>query len=74
VCLCVSVCVCVSVSVCVCVCLCVCVHMCAHVYHCPERPEEGLGSSEARFIGGGKLPKVDAGNQPWVLWKSITCG
>lgn len=41
------------------------VYMCAHMYHCPERPEEGLGSSEARFIGGRKLPKVDAGKQYW---------
>lgn len=47
-------------------------YMCVHVCYCLERPEEGVGSPETRFIGNGKLSKVDAGNPPWVLWESIS--
>lgn len=46
-------------------------HVCE--YSCLERPEEGVEPHEAGVqVVSCKLPKMGAGSQTWVLYKSVT--
>lgn len=49
-------------------------HLCVYAYvirgQCPRKPEVGVGCPGAGVTGGYEVPKVDAGDHTWDLWKS----
>lgn len=49
-------------------------HLCVYAYvirgQCPRKPEVGVGCPGAGVTSGYEVPKVDAGDHTWDLWKS----